>query len=252
MTSTQDSLDNFQSTRQQILDGPAQIRERDAMDAQFAQEPRRVEVDNQYRQWPQSNQCGPTKPFRPNGSFQALRDSGKLVTGEREISDHLKSKHLLPGYTGFIRARQHVSGRTYGETTRRAYDTSYREHVTTSPIPSDPQANRRIEHQPLEDRFMYGIHQNKAYHVPGYTGHVPGARAEYSNTYGSTTRRMVEDFHQTHPRANPQEREGYAYTCFPRQNLHIDSSPIPGATATHKPPTKLIPRKIDYVRFFAM
>jgi hypothetical protein len=248
-----DSLDNFQATRQEILDGPSSIRERDARMAQFETMRTQPVADNSYRAWPSSNMPGPTKAFKPNGSFQALRDSGKLVTGEREISDHLKAKHFIPGYTGFIRGRQHISGRTYGECTRRAYDTSYTEHVTTSPIPSGPQANRRVPQEALEDRFMYGIHKNKAYHCPGYTGHVPGARARYSNTFGSTTRDCVEQFHQMgHPRPNPQERPAFAYTSFPRQNLHIDSSPIPGAVATHKSPIKLIPRKMEYVQFFAM
>lgn len=245
-----DSLDQFTRSRH-ILDGPASVRERDAAMEHFARQTAEKPVDNTYREWPQPNQCGPTKAFKPNGSFQSLRESGKFSDGQVELNEHLKTPYLIPGYTGFIRGRQHISGRPYGETTRRAIDTGYREHVCTSPIPSDPQHNRRIPHAKLEDSFMYGIVQEKANHIPGYTGHVPGVRAQYSNTYGSTTREQIKVFHDQHPRPHPQEADGYAYTSFPRQFLHIDSAPVSGAPHTNRAPVKLIPRKLEHLHFFA-
>lgn len=219
------------------------------MMSEYARQTIPQEVDNTYREWPQSKASGPAKPFKPNGSFQSLREAGKLAEGP--LPEHLQTSYVMPGYTGFIRARQHISGRSYGETTRRAIDTSYREHVCTSPIPSDPQHNRRIPHAKLEDSFMYGIVQEKANHIPGYTGHVPGARAQYSNTYGRTTREQIKEFHEQHPRPHPQERDGYAYTSFPRQFLHIDSAPVSGAPHSSKAPVKLIPRQLEHLHFFA-
>lgn len=252
MLQPSDSLDSFAQTRQKILDGPVTVRERDARMAEFERVTHTQESDNAYREWPQANNCGPTKPFKANGSFESLRDSGKLSHGPASQNDHLQTKYVVPGYTGFTRGRQHISGRCYGETTRRAYDTSYTEHVCTSPIPSDPQNNRRIRHEKLEDSFMYGVVQDKPYHVPGYTGHVPGTRAQFSNTYGSTTRNMIEEFHSSHYRPHPQEKPGHAYTSFARQYLHIDSAPVSGGAPTTKAPQKLVPRKLEHLQFFAM
>lgn len=253
-----DSLDSFTETRQQILDGPTSVRARDARDDRFETMIPPKEVDNYHRQWPKNNQpgqrshSGPAKPFAPDASFEVLRNNNKLATEGNLNNEHLQTKYLMPGYTGFIRGRQHISGRDYGETTRRAYDTGYTEHVCTSPIPSDPQKNRRIQHESLKDSFVYGVHKEQPYHVPGYTGHVPGVRAQYSNTYGSTTRNQIREFHAEHPRPHPQEKPGYAYTSFPRQYLHIDSAPISGAPTTQKAPQKLIPRKLEHLQFFAM
>lgn len=247
-----DSLDSFQTQRQVILDGPTSVRERDARMSQYSRTTPPEDYDNTFRRWPPANACGPTQPFKPNGSFQALRDSGKLSAAVKETNEHLEDKHLMPGYTGYIRGNQHISGRVFGETTRKAYNTAYVEHVQTSPIPSGPQNNRRIPHAKLENSYMYGVVGEKPYYIPGYTGHVPGARAHYSNTYGSTTKKMIGEFHDVHPRPHPQEREGFAYTSFPRQYLHIGSAPIPGAPPTTHAPTKVVERKLNYLQYFAM
>jgi hypothetical protein len=55
----------------------------------------------------------------------------------------------------------------------------YREVVCTSPIPAAPQANRRIKQAVLHDTFVSNATAGKTYHVPGYTGFVPGIRATY-------------------------------------------------------------------------
>jgi len=93
--------------------------------------------------------------FQPNGSFRALKENGKLAVGPEEASVYkgriknplAETSYHLPGYTGFVRGSQHISGRTFGETSRRALSTDYREIVCSSPVPSSPQANRKIRHE---------------------------------------------------------------------------------------------------------
>lgn len=237
-------------TREDILEEPPLVRLRDAPIEQFRKTTVAPANDEKYRVWEVKSGNGPAQPFYPNASFKALIQSNKLQTNERASYPHLESKYLAPGYTGFIQGRQHTSGRTYGEMTRRAYSMPYEEHVQTSPIPSDPQANRRIEQEVLPDRFMYGIQKKGPNYTPGYTGHVPGYRHSYGNTYGSSTREHIAKFQQAHPRGNPQEREGYAYTMKRRSRLHIDSMPIPGAPCTQQHPTSLVPSKTTYLKYF--
>ena len=77
--------------------------------------------------------------FQPNGSFRALKENGKLAVGPEEADVYkgrvknplAETSYHLPGYTGFVRGSQHISGRTFGETSRRALCTDYKEIVCT-------------------------------------------------------------------------------------------------------------------------
>lgn len=80
------------------------------------------------------------------------------------------------GYTGFVRGSQHISGRTFGETSRRALCTDYREVVSSSPIPSAPQANRKIRHEDLRDTFVANMFGGKTYQIPGVSAPPAGQR----------------------------------------------------------------------------
>ena len=160
--------------------------------------------------------------FRPNGSFKALVDAGKLtletdsMQGNRRRAPAARRQYM-PGYTGFVRGSQHISGRTFGETTRRAIDTDYREHVCTSPIPSDPENNRKIRQNQPPTSFVTHQFAGKVYHVPGYTGFVPGMRATYSRTYGSASMQELYKHSLGHPRMPSNVPHGYADSMRPRQ-----------------------------------
>lgn len=201
----------------------------------------------------QSNQS----VFQPTGSFDSLREQGKLSDpktrgGEQAREVQREKKYFMPGYTGFIRGQQHISGRTYGEMTRRAYDTDFDEHVQTSPVPSGPQGNRKVRHEDLHDTFVSNNLSHRHNHVPGYTGHVPGVRATYAKTFGESSMQQMAKFGATHPRASPQERQGYAATAKPRGLLPIDSAPLPGTNYCRVAPRKMIPGHLEYVQFFAL
>jgi len=204
--------------------------------------------------------------YKPNGSFKALKETGKLSTFSQTQTqtqtqtktktssiDTDKDSHM-PGYTGFIRGSQHIQGRTYGEMTRRALEKDYREHACTSPIPSAPQSNRKIPQNSPEDSFISTNFSNKAYHIPGYTGFVPGVRSAYARSYGATTNDALdqhqEQFSPTRSGAVTSQ-PGFADTVRARKPLTLDSASLPGAASTNKPPQKLVPNHLKYLKFLA-
>jgi len=249
-----------------IFDGPASIRDRDnsVKPLSALRNVNRETLsfnENPYTVWTQA--CGTKKPesFEPTGSFQALRDAGKLTdisaagraSGGKEGDHVVHKKHYMPGYTGYVRGMQHTSGRTYGEATRRSLDTDYRENVCTSPIPSSPQNNLKIRHKENPNSFASHVFAGKVYHVPGYTGFVPGVRSTYARTYGSTTSQEMYKHSLKHPRPRARERPDHAYTMRPREMLVIDSAPLPGKGKTgNRAPVKLIPSHLRHLQYFAM
>lgn len=97
---------------------------------------------------------------------------------------------------------------------------------------------------------MHGVLQGQAYHIPGYTGHVPMANKQYARSYGEVTRQQIATFQEKHPRKNPQEKEGFAYTSTARQFFDMDSAPVPGG-CHHSRPVKLVPKNTKYLKYFA-
>jgi hypothetical protein len=246
-----DSLDRM--TRDQILAGPTEVKQRDQPMPQFAAKPRPAPAELNHTVWQLRQQPGPTKPYMP-ATFNSLCEAGKIATNEA-VGQGDPRRTYLPGYTGFVRGRQHISGRTFGETSRMASDINYTEHVVTSPIPSDPQKNRKIPHLDLEERFMYGVTNKHApNHIPGYTGHVPCQRASYAKTFGSSTKKNMKTFSENHQRRHAQERNGYAHTIHARDFLHIDSNPLPGDITCigARAPQKVLPAHLKYVQYFAL
>lgn len=249
-----------QTLEQAAYEGPRTVSERDSYRPEFAEEKESEFGSGRpapFANWPATAQQHPPM-FKPNGSFQSLRDGGKLADKQMTLTqqqaalrDQGRSKHYnLPGYTGFVRGMQHISGRTYGEATRRAFDTNYREHASTSPIPSDPNRNRKVPQVNPPNSFATHVHGDKVYNLPGYTGFVPGVRHTYAKTYGSATSEEMFKSAIRDPRPSPKETEGFAYTSKPRQRLLLDSSPLPGQAATNTAPGKLIPSHLNFVRYF--
>lgn len=80
--------------------------------------------------------------------------------------------------TGYVRGSQHISGRTFGETSRRALCTDYREVVCSSPIPSSPQANRKIRQEDLQNTFVANMFGGKTYQIPGSVADLQQAESD--------------------------------------------------------------------------
>jgi len=194
--------------------------------------------------------------FKPNGSFRTLQAklaSGKSYHASRPSALTVDKDSYMPGYTGFIRGKQHIAGRTYGETTRRALEKDYREVVCTSPVPSAPQANRKIPQHTPDESFVSNTFANRTYHIPGYTGFVPGVRSTFSQSYGATTSSALQKhFSQHGADSRTPKKTGFAETSRARLPLPIDSAPLPGAIKTNKPPEKLIPAHLRELRYLAM
>ena len=119
-----------------------------------------------------------------------FRNSSFLLKDRPSTSDaRLQAKRHIPGYTGFVRGKQNVAGRTYGETTRWALNKSFEHNLTRSTLPSSPQTKVRkgdIERHAIKSRTS-----DAKQYIPGYQGFVAGARFQYSHTYGETTRNML-------------------------------------------------------------
>ena len=121
---------------------------------------------------------------------------------------------VCSGYTGFVRGSQHISGRTFGETSRRALCTDYREVVSSSPIPSAPQANRKIRHEDLRDTFVANMFGGKTYQIPGVSARL---RLERRRTDGRTGDRASERAGEcsVDPRARLRSQLTFDYFSHP-------------------------------------
>jgi hypothetical protein len=85
-------------------------------------------------------------------------------------------KSKIPGYSGFIRGSQHISGITFGNMSR---DTQEQNFVTTEASNALP--------SPIAANIDTPNNVNYKHKLPGYTGHVRGYREEFGKSYGSTT-----------------------------------------------------------------
>lgn len=195
--------------------------------------------------------------YKPDGSFQSLVVGNKMAPtdvvsqqGEYARAIRQQKKYLLPGTTTYIRGHQHVAGRTYGEAARRNFDTDYLMHVQTSPIPSNPEKNRKIEHVLPAGSFVTHHFGDKPYHIPGYTGHVTGVRDQYAVTYGNMTNTQMKNWSRTNPREYPGQVDGYAKTIKPRHFYTVNSNPLPGGVLRTTAPVKLVPGHLNRLQYY--
>ena len=152
-----------------------------------------------------------------------------------------------------MRGRQHIAGRTYGETTRRALTSPYSEIVACDTIPSKPQENRHIEQAELKHTFAYSVFGNKRYHVPGYTGFVPNIRAQFGHGYGELTQaEMTRSHANNESHFDHGQVDGHAKTQYGRAKTSLTSNPLPGGSQTHQPPDMMIPRNVKYLKYYQL
>jgi len=241
-----------------IFDGPSKIKDRDAYNPVLAslrttgkdEEKKPVTtIDGKaYYTWYSDRQVEPNQV--QNKTESGFPSSHKY----RENSEYQRiaaSNSYMPGYTGFVRGMQHIRARTYGEATRRAVSIDYRENVCTSPIPSSPQNNIKIRQVEPKDSIVSKT-LGRQYHIPGYTGFVPGSRHAYARSYGATTSEQLSQHAIKHPRPRTGHEPGFAQTMRAREMLQVSSNPLPGTTGVKTAPGKLIPAHLRYLKFFAM
>jgi len=197
--------------------------------------------------------------FRPDGSFRSLAQRGKLPTnviahsGKQFEKAHYPKdrKSIIPGYTGYIRGSQHISGRTYGNTTHTALTQNYRQILRGNSCPPEPNKNLKIQQRSPKDTYITNHFHGKQYHLPGYTGFVPGQRKKFGKTFGSATSDGLFQHTMKHPRAPSQQKEGFAQTHRPRLQRELYSVPVPGTTYIDRAPEKLVPAHLASVKYMA-
>ncbi len=118
-----------------------------------------------------------------------------------DVPDYARRKHFMPGYTGYIRGKQHIKGRTFGEATNRALERDYRELACTSPIPSDPAHNRKIPMARPSNTFVGAQKIGETMtHVPGYSGYIPRSRDAFGVTFGAISSAQLRSVNSTQDR----------------------------------------------------
>lgn len=120
----------------------------------------------------------------------------------------------IKGYSGFLRGSQHIAGRTFKRTTQMALTRGVRELCSTSPIPNDPQANRRVENEIL----------TSASPVRNYTGHLNGTRQIHGKTFLETYKSQ-RNFHaftavSRKRKQNKLKNERFWTKNYPIKNRH--------------------------------
>jgi hypothetical protein len=207
-----------------------------------------------WENWRNLNMMRPVK-YLPNGSFRTLKQSGKLpemkegaVVTTRAVTLEDAPKYI-PGYTGYIRGSQHIKGRTYGEMTKRALGNDYEELASVSPIPTSPQHTDKVPQKPVKDTYVGNHFTNKSYHVPGYTGHVPGRKALAGKPFGVATSEILAKS-ETVQRAL-SDREGFGSPLRAKRRTNLSSDPLPGGSHAEDPPVFLIPNHLRHLRYMS-
>ena len=111
-------------------------------------------------------------------------DSRRLLAEFRADKDRQEGsgrKSQIPGYRGYIRGSQHYYGATYGHLTRGAKAHDFKSGGVTQGLPPKNPRCDDVDHLPGN-------------RLPGYAGHVTGAKYEFANTYGVATTKLISGY----------------------------------------------------------
>jgi len=209
-----------------------------------------------WENWRNLNMMRPVK-YLPNGSFRTLKASGKLpeletgtVASTRTV-DLTEQPKYIPGYTGYIRGGQHLKGRTFGDVTRRAATTTYEELAQVSPIPTAPQNTDKVPQETVTETYVGQHFTNRSYHIPGYTGHVPGKRTMFEKPFGPATREILAKSQSLQGTLKAKDEQGLASPLRSKKLNKLTSEPLPGGSKTEDPPVFLIPNHLRHLKYMA-
>jgi len=195
--------------------------------------------------------------YKPNGSFRELRNRGKLpdlTASEPQTRsatpESKETKTYPPGYTGYIRGRQHIKGQTYGNTVRLAQEMDYKDLAAGEAIPDPPQNTRHIDQYKLTHTFVGSHLSGKVYHLPGYTGYVPQQRFTFGRSYGALSGEQL-----TSPFSGSRSLEAsIPNKATPLKSPHktaLSSDPLPGAPKSELAPVFLVPPTVKQLSYIA-
>eukprot|EP00469_Lotharella_globosa_P017060 CAMPEP_0167826224 /NCGR_PEP_ID=MMETSP0112_2-20121227/9887_1 /TAXON_ID=91324 /ORGANISM="Lotharella globosa, Strain CCCM811" /LENGTH=208 /DNA_ID=CAMNT_0007728587 /DNA_START=39 /DNA_END=665 /DNA_ORIENTATION=+ len=108
------------------------------------------------------------RSYTPHGTFKVLEAKGLLHTSKNyKKPKNQAPKGKIPGYTGYVRGKQHVFGRSFGSATRIAKESKLEHSITNAPVPLGPQYE--VPTLPSTRKEKVEEAQHKAYHVPGFS-----------------------------------------------------------------------------------
>jgi hypothetical protein len=91
----------------------------------------------------------------------------------------------VPGYTGYIRGANCVSGVRFGVKTRLACTKTVEELMCDTTIP--PKVHGAIPNYAIDPKNVSSKLELEPRRIPGYMGYVAGTRNEFGDTFGRTT-----------------------------------------------------------------
>mmetsp|Transcript_1767 Transcript_1767/g.2431 ORF Transcript_1767/g.2431 Transcript_1767/m.2431 type:complete len:217 (-) Transcript_1767:212-862(-) len=179
------------------------------------------------------------RPYRPHGTFKALEKKGVLHTA-KDYKPVIAPppKGMMPGYTGYIRGKQHLYGRSYGAVSRLSATTSTKEKLMNPSVPLGPQYEIPTLDATKFDKIRSA--QNNAYPVPGYSAR------ETKSELGMQPRRVMSS-RRARQNLSELNRGAEIYTRF-RQT--INSNPVPGQTK-YEQPRKVIPSNMAHLQYIS-
>jgi hypothetical protein len=127
---------------------------------------------------PQQHQLSMLADFGKDGHAQEAASKSKHRADNIAMLEvQQKDSGKIPGYSGFIRGSQHMSGVSYGTMTHDVTRADWQDMTSRSIMPPQPQ------------RASTGLPAAREphHHLPGYTGFVPHLRGLFANTYGEST-----------------------------------------------------------------
>eukprot|EP00470_Lotharella_oceanica_P004769 CAMPEP_0170177292 /NCGR_PEP_ID=MMETSP0040_2-20121228/9971_1 /TAXON_ID=641309 /ORGANISM="Lotharella oceanica, Strain CCMP622" /LENGTH=208 /DNA_ID=CAMNT_0010419885 /DNA_START=69 /DNA_END=695 /DNA_ORIENTATION=- len=169
------------------------------------------------------------RPYTPHGTFKVLEAKGLLHTSKKyKKPTNPAPKGTMPGYTGYVRGKQHVFGRSYGATTRIMKETKIEHSITNAPVPLGPQYE--VPTLPSTRKEKVEEAQHKAYHVPGFSlAPKDGCKKEATTNL-------------------EQLNNGALLSSRRMANHTLSSNPIPGQS-NYSSPRKVIPANLKHLQY---
>ena len=166
----------------------------------------------------------------PRALFSLEKKGELAITGKsfgikkKKKIPPLKGK--MPGYTGYIRGKNLIFGRTYGQTSRLSMEIDYRKHVADPPVPSGPQ--HEVPVLDMTRATSMAAAQDQAYYVPGFSSARRADKSKLDRVRGIKFGAVKRD----------------RYMCS------VGSNPMPGQTK-YATPRKVVPEALRGLRYTA-
>ena len=100
----------------------------------------------------------------------------------------------VPGYTGYVRGKDYISGCSFGKQTRRACSNSVETLMCDTTVPPKV-CQMPIQYEKPTDLVSAEL-ENNPRRMPGYMGFVAGSRDKFGDTFGRTTAASLKNAYE--------------------------------------------------------